>query len=471
MSSSTLWGIDGNLWKTDSRLPDFSRVGYKPSPPKSKVNIKDYGAIGDGKTDDTFAILKAVESLSSGIIYFPPGKYVITQMININKSIVLMGSEDETTFYMPKSLEEIYGNTATSTQNSQWATSPAFINFKGQIPLDLSTKLCNVVKEAERGSEVLRVDNSSKLKVGDWIVVSMSDVKDSGALVEKLLGNYEVCPLSFRGMKNVVRFVTTVSDSRKNRVVLSQRLPVSVESEWQTEIYKYSPTLSNAGIENIIIEFAPSVYNGHLKEKGYNGLFFNNVSNSRVKNIVVINADNAIWINNSYYCTVDKVVVKCTYDRSSKGMFGHHAITVSRGSQNLVQNFDIQQKYYHDIGLENFGMLNVYTKGKGVDLCMDHHKTCPHSNLMCDIDVGDGNRPFDSGGGEDLGPNTGAYATFWNIRSKKEFELPPSNFGPLINFIAVKYNGVLPPNTQNWLIENIDPSLITPSNIYDSMIL
>lgn len=42
------------------------------------INVKDYGAKGDGSTDDTIAIQNAIDSVSSGgIIYFPIGTYML----------------------------------------------------------------------------------------------------------------------------------------------------------------------------------------------------------------------------------------------------------------------------------------------------------------------------------------------------------------------------------------------------------
>ena len=55
---SELWGSHGEKWSADSRLPDFSYAGYqrgeKPLPTLlPSCSVKDFGAIGDGKTDDT----------------------------------------------------------------------------------------------------------------------------------------------------------------------------------------------------------------------------------------------------------------------------------------------------------------------------------------------------------------------------------------------------------------------------------
>jgi hypothetical protein len=46
-------------------------------------NVQHYGAVGDGKNDDTEAIQRAVNS-DAGAIYFPKGVYRITQPIVID---------------------------------------------------------------------------------------------------------------------------------------------------------------------------------------------------------------------------------------------------------------------------------------------------------------------------------------------------------------------------------------------------
>src|SRR4051812_31415797 len=57
---SDLWGTNGELWNPIGRLPDYSFAGYRSgrgSIPEIAVtaNVKDFGAVGDGKTDDTAA--------------------------------------------------------------------------------------------------------------------------------------------------------------------------------------------------------------------------------------------------------------------------------------------------------------------------------------------------------------------------------------------------------------------------------
>lgn len=68
----------------------------------SQVNVKDYGAVGDGVTDDTLAIQSAINSVASGgLVYIPSGNYLMNassptinspKRINItNNNVKIMG--------------------------------------------------------------------------------------------------------------------------------------------------------------------------------------------------------------------------------------------------------------------------------------------------------------------------------------------------------------------------------------------
>jgi len=52
------------------------------------INVKDYGAVGNGTTDDAAAITLAIAAIPStgGTLYFPPGSYVVASTIVVNKN-------------------------------------------------------------------------------------------------------------------------------------------------------------------------------------------------------------------------------------------------------------------------------------------------------------------------------------------------------------------------------------------------
>jgi hypothetical protein len=61
-------------------------------------NVLAYGAVGDGVHNDTSAIQAAITAVPSngGIVYFPPGEYLVTDKITVKNGLVLAGSGDAT---------------------------------------------------------------------------------------------------------------------------------------------------------------------------------------------------------------------------------------------------------------------------------------------------------------------------------------------------------------------------------------
>ena len=49
-------------------------------------NIRDFGAKGDGRSDDTDAVQHAIEA-TGGFVEFPPGDYLLTRTVTLNLPI------------------------------------------------------------------------------------------------------------------------------------------------------------------------------------------------------------------------------------------------------------------------------------------------------------------------------------------------------------------------------------------------
>ena len=75
----------------DSKLKDFT-------------NAKDFGAVGDGSTDDTAAInaaINAVVALGGGNVYLPPGNYKISSTLTLPGRVSLIGAGTPGSEYQP----------------------------------------------------------------------------------------------------------------------------------------------------------------------------------------------------------------------------------------------------------------------------------------------------------------------------------------------------------------------------------
>lgn len=89
-------------------------------------NVKNYGAIGDGTTDDTAAIqaaVTAVAALGGGTILFPKGTYPISSTVLVSSNIHLRG--------MGMGVSTIYASSALATN------SPMIKNISGDTGLNI----------------------------------------------------------------------------------------------------------------------------------------------------------------------------------------------------------------------------------------------------------------------------------------------------------------------------------------------
>jgi hypothetical protein len=67
-------------------LDDVNTATYK-----SFVNVKTYGALGDGVTDDTAAITAAIAAAANRTLYFPAGTYVVSSALSLANPITIEG--------------------------------------------------------------------------------------------------------------------------------------------------------------------------------------------------------------------------------------------------------------------------------------------------------------------------------------------------------------------------------------------
>jgi hypothetical protein len=61
------------------------------------ISVKDFGATGDGTTDDTVAIQSAVNAAAGKALYFPGGTYIVSDVITLVSNTVIYGDQGITT--------------------------------------------------------------------------------------------------------------------------------------------------------------------------------------------------------------------------------------------------------------------------------------------------------------------------------------------------------------------------------------
>ncbi len=467
-SYSELWGKNGERWTPTSRLPDFSFAGYhcgeEPLPQvKLTGNVKDFGAKGDGKTDDTGAFKRAIDGTKTGALFIPEGRYLISDILWIEKpNLVLRGAgRDKTVLHFTKELEEVRSNMGHNTggrPTSNYSWSGGFLWVKGQIR---SAPVSAIVSEAKRGDQQITVETTDGLKVGQWVQVAMTDDEKKSLLSNLYSGD---AGDTGKLLKRVtVRFASRVSAVAGKQVTLERPLRWDVRQAWQPKLMTFTPGVSEVGIEDLAIAFPAKPYDGHFTERGMNGIAMNGVANCWIRNVRISNCDSGVFAGGTF-CTVDGLVLDGSR-KAKSGDTGHHGVDL--GQDCLAQNFDVQTKFIHDIGLEALHAGNVYKNGRGINLSFDHHRRAPHENLFCNIDAGDGGQIWRSGGGKQLGKHCAARGTFWCIRSKREINWPTADFGPdSMNIIGVKTSAKPIKNPDGKWFEAIPPEQLQPADLH-----
>jgi len=77
-------GNDGFEIQVSSGKEDAQSWSQEFLPWSGRMNVRDFGAAGDGQTDDTDAVMTAIAASSGGMVDFPPGTYRITKTIEIS---------------------------------------------------------------------------------------------------------------------------------------------------------------------------------------------------------------------------------------------------------------------------------------------------------------------------------------------------------------------------------------------------
>lgn len=97
----------------------------------SVVVVTDFGADPTGTLDSTESIRRAKNSIDVGILYFPAGKYKVTDTIRLKSNICVMGESEKTTFICPTlstlgcEIEDLY----TSGANGIFSVAEASENI------------------------------------------------------------------------------------------------------------------------------------------------------------------------------------------------------------------------------------------------------------------------------------------------------------------------------------------------------
>lgn len=137
----------------------------------SYINIKDFGAIGDGVTDDSSSIQSAIDYASSNKlkVFIPKGTFLLNNNIWLPSNSIIYGVGKSSILNFSS------GYTIRTEKGGKRGYRPSNNYFNEDIPVNAGDCNISLTVEAVEGDYVLQVNNTNLLNVGDYIYTFNKD--------------------------------------------------------------------------------------------------------------------------------------------------------------------------------------------------------------------------------------------------------------------------------------------------------
>lgn len=196
-------------------------LSYQVAVPFTEVNVMDYGATGNGTTNDQPAIMSAISSLGGhlGYVCFPPGNYLLTAPLALPDSLILKGYSSDYTV-----LSFNLGNASLDCITMSGNIASGFIRIDSG---------CN------KGNFRIITDSAFIFNPFDYAEI----VEDNGSWDDK--------PISWA--EQSVGQIVQIDHVSDDTIFLFSPLRITYESQLNPRIRKISPRV-NAGVECLKIK-------------------------------------------------------------------------------------------------------------------------------------------------------------------------------------------------------------------------
>jgi len=397
-------------------LPDFSYAGYhfseRPIPDNSsrpKFNVMDYGANPDDGQYDDDAIQRAVDaaekSESGGVVFFPPGKYMLaadtdsTRRIRISKSnIVLKGSGS--------------GAGGTEIFQDNMRIHGRQIQFKP--PATGLRQLTTISKNAARESFWVEVADASALKVGQDVTIYHRSEEFTRAYFAPLQLKSQWTRLFGPDGGMLINEIHTIEKIEGKKVKFKNPIHFDLTIvKSKPFVLRTYPSIEECGVEDIRFTSRwkdyPEEFVHHknvIHDYAWEAIAMQNVKNSWVRNCVFSDWNEALYISNGYQISV--------LNLDFTGKKGHASVHARTGYGVLIKNCNFNNAQHHGAGTGYSASGTVITQCTlGRDQNIDIHSGQPIATLYDNIK---GGVFFNLGGPEPGYPHHGKQLVLWNFQ-------------------------------------------------------
>jgi hypothetical protein len=206
-----------------SQRVDWEQAGFQGEIPDPSLiaSVKDFGAIGDGITNDYNAIQAAINSLNgnSGVVFFPVGSYLLKSSLSLPSGVILRGES---------STKSILKFTLSSS---------GYDCIK--ISRNQTSSFIPIASGYSKGSASVVVNDASSFHPGDYAEIRQQN------------GSWDIDPKSYATycMGQVVK----IAGISGNTISFHKPLRIDYDASLTPQIRKIDP-VKNVGIEYLQIE-------------------------------------------------------------------------------------------------------------------------------------------------------------------------------------------------------------------------
>jgi len=317
-------------------IPEERRVDWEASiqhinlfQPKVQINVLDFGAIGDGITNDQPAIMDAILSLDGqlGYIYFPSGNYLIEDPIIIPDSCILKGAgSDLSTLTFNLGQNPVNCISISKTQNSN------FVEITGGL---------------NKGSNLLTISDISAFSIGDYIEIRQEN------------GEWDVVPVSWADYS--VGQMTRVVAIIDNKLLIESKLRIDYSQELNPQVRPINP-ISNAGLQCIKLKRIDEP-----EEGAGSNIYMNMAANCFVRGVESDSSVGShISINNSINILVDGNYFHHAFIYDGAGTRGY-GVTLSHHSSECLVTNNIFRYLRHAMMVKTGANGNVFSYNYSIE--------------------------------------------------------------------------------------------------------
>ncbi|NQU32588.1 MAG: T9SS type A sorting domain-containing protein [Bacteroidetes bacterium] len=329
----------------DDRRVDWESVTQNMSfiQPTIQINVKDFGAIGDGVSNDQPAIVNAISSLNGrlGYIYFPSGKYLVENQITLPDSCILKGSgSNESTILLDMGENAVNCISISKSQSSEFTS---------------------ITEGFTKGNNLISVEDISQFTVGGYIEIRQKN------------GDWDIAPISWADYS--VGQITRVLAIEGSKLHTESGLRIDYDSDLEPEVRPITP-ISNSGIQCIKITRVDEPEEGAganiYTYMAANCLIRGIESDSSVGAHVSINSSINVLIDGSYFHNA--------FAFDGVGMRGYGVALSQHTSECLITN-NIFKNLRHAMMIKTGSNGNIFS----YNYSLDPHRSEPIPDASGDI--------------------------------------------------------------------------------------